>query len=250
MLRARRPALSWLPGLGLRILAAALAARAFAPAPAAAQGLQVAPVNLELAAGETITTVTVSNHSDQPTGIQVRSFDWRQEGGQDVLSPTQLLEVSPPIFEVPPGGSQLVRLVLRSTPDTREASYRLLFDQLPTANGRGVTLALRFSVPLFAEPQGAVSADLAMHLERQGAGGVLVARNDGGRHDRLLAPALTVGGARIGLESNTNYYVLAGSERRWPLAGRQVALRPGSSVMLTANSLAGRVNTPVPVLGP
>ncbi len=236
--------------LGFRVVAVAVAGLALEHAPAAAQGLQVAPVSLELAAGETVTTVTVTNHMDQATGMQVRSFSWRQQGGQDVLSPTQVLEASPPIFEIPAGGTQLVRLVLRNAPATSETAYRLLFDQLPSANAKGVTIALRFSIPLFAEPQAAGPADLDMHVERQGAGAVLVARNSGARHDRLFAPALLIGGARIGLESNTNYYVLAGSERRWAVLGRQAALRPGSRVQLTATSLAGRLDTAVAVLGP
>ncbi len=250
MLCARRAAFFRMMPVGLCALVVGVAVLALRPAPAAAQGLQVAPVTLEMAAGEMVTTVTVSNHSDQATGMQVRSFDWRQQDGQDILSPTQALEVSPPIFEVPAGGSQLVRLVLRGAPKASEVAYRLLFDQLPAANGFGVTLALRFSIPLFAEPQAAASADLAMHVERQGAGAMLVVRNDGNRHDRLFAPALVAGSARFALDGNTNFYILAGSERRWPLAGRRAALRPGSSVQLTATSLTGRLDTAVAVLGP
>ncbi len=218
--------------------------------PAAAQGLQVAPVNLELTAGQSVTTVLVSNNTDHTTGMQVRSFDWRQQGGQDILTPTQVVEVSPPIFEVPAGGSQLVRVVLRSPPLKTEAAYRLLFDQLPAADSPGVTIALRFSIPLFAEPQAAMAADLDLHVERQGAGAVLVVRNSGLRHDRLFAPLLAIGGTRIGLEGNTNFYILAGSEQRWPLVGRVAALRPGAQVQLTATASAGRLSTAVAVVGP
>ena len=250
MMRMRWPAWDGVTGLGLRAGVLAVLLLAGRPAPADAQGLQVAPVGLELHAGESVTTVLVSNHSNQVAGMQVRSFAWSQQGGQDRLSPTQALDVSPPIFEVPAGGSQLVRLVLRSAPADAEAAYRLLFDQLPTATGTGVTLALRFSIPLFAEPPNAVAADLDLHVEREGAGAVLVARNRGTRRDRLFAPSLLAAGARLGLASNTNYYILAGSEQRWAITGRVSALQPGARVQLTATSLTGRLNTAVAVLGP
>ncbi len=250
MTRTRRPAFRWARALCRRAVAMAVIGLAGHAAPAASQGLQVAPVNLELPAGQTVTTITVSNNTDRATGMQVRSFDWRQQGGQDVLSPTQVVEVSPPIFELPAGGSQLVRVVLRSPPDAKEAAYRLLFDQLPTPGSTGITLALRFSIPLFAAPQFAASPELETHVERQGAGAVLVVRNSGTRHDRLFAPSLLAGGAKIGLSGNTNFYVLAGCEQRWPLAGKLATLRPGAHAQLTATTSAGRVDRAVAVLGP
>ncbi len=182
--------------------------------------------------------------------MQVRSFVWTQHCGGDVLSPTDLLEVSPPIFEMPAGGSQLVRLVLRAAPQGAEAAYRMLFDQLPTASGTGVTIALRFSVPLFAEPAAGAAPDMDAHIERQGGGAVLVVRNRGSRHDRLLSPALSGPGGRLNLAGNTNFYVLAGSEQCWPLSGRTAALRPGTQVQLTGNTLSGRLNTVAAVRSP
>ncbi len=248
MTRALRQLFGWVralvpgaPALGILGLAGL--------SPAAAQGLQVAPVVLDMQAGQPVATVVVTNQSAQAATMQVRSFSWSQQSGHDALVPTENVEVSPPIFDIPAGGSQLVRLMLHETPQGAEAAYRLLFDQLPTATGSGVTLALRFSIPLFAAPPTPIAADLDLHIERQGEAAVLVARNRGTRHDRLFTPALLAAGSRIGLAGNTNYYILPGCEQSWPLTGRLAALRPGSNVQLTATSLSGRMNTAIAVFG-
>src|SRR5689334_2849737 len=72
-----------------------------------AQSLEVAPVRIELAAGQTTTTVTVTNRGTKATGIQARAFAWSQSANDDQLSPTKDVLLSPPIAEVAPGETQL-----------------------------------------------------------------------------------------------------------------------------------------------
>ena len=139
-------------------------------------------------------------------------------------------------------------MLLRKPPMGREEAYRILFDQLPSAaSPGGVKLALRFSVPVFAEPSGAVTSELDLHIDAAGGAAQLVAANRGARHDRILAPLLSFAGGTLTLASNTNYYVLANSEQRWSLGGRLAGLHPGMNVQLKATSLAGPLDKAVSV---
>jgi fimbrial chaperone protein len=49
----------------------------------------------------------------------VQLFAWSQDAGQDILQPTTDLLVSPPVFTVQPGQSQLLRIALRGAPILR-----------------------------------------------------------------------------------------------------------------------------------
>ena len=80
---------------------------------ASAQGLTVLPVNIELAAGQMATSLTVINHGGSETSVQVRAFDWKQPNGAEQLTPSDVVLVSPPIATIPAGGTQVVRLLLR-----------------------------------------------------------------------------------------------------------------------------------------
>jgi fimbrial chaperone protein len=72
------------------------------------------------------------------------------------LEATDELIVSPPLIEIPANGEQLVRLVRRTMrPIEAEQSYRLLIDEVPMPDEptvSGVTLRLRYSVPVFIKP--------------------------------------------------------------------------------------------------
>jgi fimbrial chaperone protein len=138
-----------------------------------AASLEVSPVIVTLAPGQTATTIVTTNRGDMPSTMQVRIYRWTQAGDADDLAPTVDIVVSPPIFTVPAGGSQTVRLLLRGgSAAAGERSYRLVMDEVPpaAAAGRQVTFALRQSLPVFvgAAPRrtGAAMADGARHRWR------------------------------------------------------------------------------------
>ena len=55
--------------------------------------------------------------------VQAEVMLWEQVDGEDRLTPTRDLLVSPAVFTLPPNGSQLVRVALRSAAGrTRRAS--------------------------------------------------------------------------------------------------------------------------------
>ncbi len=76
---------------------------------------------------------------------------------------------SPPAVTIAPGASQVARLILRKPPEGKEATYRLLVDQIPPPAAPGtVRVALRLSIPVFAEPATRAVAHVQYHVENAG----------------------------------------------------------------------------------
>ncbi len=202
-----RPGLAW--------LAAAVAL--LTPIGAAlAQGLTVLPVTIVMSPGQMAATLTIINQGDADAAFQVRAFSWKQQGDVDQLAPTDELLASPPLGTMAAGATQVIRLVLRHPPTTIEASYRILLDQIPPPAAPGmVRIALRLSIPVFAEPATRIETDLAWRIE----GGALVASNSGSKHDVLRD--ITLGGTKV--DGNASPYVLPGATRRWRILGPATA---------------------------
>jgi len=222
MTTARRPGggRRRLPGLLPTLLGAALLGAAPA-APAGAASLEVAPISTEFQPGQMAAVLTVTNRGDARAGVQVRAFRWTQPGGRDLLAPTQELLVSPPLFEMAPGASQAVRLVLRRAAEAPESAYRLLLDEIPAAASgtQSVRLSLRLSLPVFARatPGG------ASELEWRWAGDRVVVANRGTRRAQMANLSVAGGAALRGPEIP---YVLAGAEREWQLPSPPPRGRP------------------------
>jgi P pilus assembly chaperone PapD len=107
---------------------------------AGAQSLSVLPVNILLQPGQRATTLTVTNQGNRETAIQVRAYAWSQPDGDDQLTTSDSVVVSPPLASIAPGATQVVRLILRLPPSSadREATYRILVDQIPPAAEPGI----------------------------------------------------------------------------------------------------------------
>ncbi len=209
-----------------------------------AASLEITPVLITLAAGQTATAIAVTNHGGAPTAIQARAYRWTQAGDDDALTPTQDIIVSPPIFTVPGGGSQTMRLLLRGgTAAGGERSYRLLLDEVPQANtpNRQVALTLRLSLPVIV---GATSSGRPMLQWQVGrdAGGqtVLTASNTGSAYDKMRAIDVTLsdGSHPKVVSRSRNAYILAGAERHWVVQDHGSG--PGGPLHLSVTSLTGK----------
>src|SRR6185436_10193437 len=95
--------------------------------PAHAGSFSISPIRLDLSAGAKTAALTVRNDA-QEVLVQAEMMLWEQVDGEDRLTPTRDLLVSPAVFTLPPNGSQLVRVALRHVPAdvTRELAYRLI----------------------------------------------------------------------------------------------------------------------------
>lgn len=202
---------------------------------AQAAAIEVAPILTELAPGQAIGVLTLTNRSAQTAAAQVRSFAWSQSAAADQLVPTEELLVSPPIFEMAPGAAQTIRMVLRGRPLPGERAFRLLVDEIPPTGTPGmVRLALRLSLPVFAYGQHAAPARLEWRI----ADGALLVRNRGARRARLTdLVAVPADGSQLALTAPENPYVLAGQERRWAIRGAMP--QPGRPLRIAGTTEAG-----------
>lgn len=235
-----------LAAVGLATLAACTLS---APA-ARAQALSVLPVNIQMAPGQGATTMTVTNHGDTETSIQIRAYAWGQPEGEDLLTGSDAVLVSPPLATIPAHGSQVVRIVLRQRPEGREATYRILMDQIPPPAEPGqVRVVLRISIPIFAQPATRAVAHVRFTIERDHQQAYLVAANDGGHHEAIRDVVLSTSDGHQFKTVPSIPYVLGGATRRWPLATKD--FDPGStqSLLLTAHEDSGLIQQQVQVVG-
>src|SRR5690606_24384300 len=184
---------------------------------AGAGNFSVSPVRAELSIQQRVAALRVHNGGSEPVAIQAEAMAWRQRGNEDVLEPSREVLVTPPIFTIPPGETQTLRIGLRRSPDpNQQLSYRLLLHELPPPlpeGFQGRRMAMRMSLPVFVTPAaGAASPELAWRASRTASGELrLSARNHGTGHAQITT--LTLGrdnGQQIGQQGN--HYLLPRSE--------------------------------------
>jgi fimbrial chaperone protein len=219
---------------------------------ARAQSLLVIPVNLQIEPGQRATTLTVTNQGASETSIQIRAYAWNQQGGDDQLTTSDAVIVSPPLASIAPGATQVVRLILRQPPQGREATYRIILDQIPPPASPGVIrLVIRMSIPIFAQTTTRAVPHVQFHIERDAGSAFLVALNDGGRHEVIRNAVLwTSDGRKLSTESNASPYILAGATRRWPIAAQGSLPLLSETLRLTARADAGAIEQQVRVVTP
>jgi len=212
--------------LALACGASFLWAAPIAPAPAGT--LQVNPVLVEVGAGRRTATVTVRNAEDAPVTIRAYPLGWTQAGGEDRYDESAAVIVSPPIFTIPAGGTQLVRVGLRS-PSAAPQAFRLIVEEVPQARpDGGIQVALRLNLPLYINiaPGDAGALRWSAWPEPDGAWTVEAA-NAGPGYVRLDAAAARAA-TGIGFEDDVAFgTVLPGGARRWRIGAEPpVADRP------------------------
>lgn len=143
-------------------LAFALAAwLAFLPAPAEAGVFSVSPVRMYMAPKDRAIAVTINNEGDEELVMQADVYLWKQKpGGEDELTLTEDMILSPPIVKLAGRTRQVVRLAMLSPrPTSEQLTYRLVVREVPEARSAEkkvqLQLALAFSLPVFITPPGA-----------------------------------------------------------------------------------------------
>ncbi|WP_144108448.1 molecular chaperone [Paraburkholderia sp. BCC1886] len=211
-------------------------------APAAT--LQISPVMVDMQADANATGITLKNPGDKPLFGQVRVFRWDQASGDDALDATQDLVASPPLIQIAGHADQLVRLVRTiPAPTTAEQSYRVLIDELPEPNAapaNGVTIRLRYSVPVFVEPPVDIGQPkLNWHLVRGPQGWLLRVDNSGRKRAQIAAvQLLDRAGNSYPVNKGLLGYALAGRTRNWPITLPDNVARSGALKLRAAiNSL-------------
>jgi fimbrial chaperone protein len=219
---------------------------------ATAQALSVLPVNVFLPPGQRATTLTMTNQGDRETAIQIRAYAWNQPDGEDQLTTSDAVVVSPPLATIAPGATQVVRLILRLPPLSadKEATYRILVDQIPPPAEPGVVhIVLRLSIPIFALPTTRAASIVRYHVEVKAGQIYLVGINDGLRHEAIRDIVLsTSDGRKLKTGPSASPYILSGATRRWLIAAQGPLPLPRETLQLTARSDSGAIEEQVSVV--
>lgn len=212
---------------------------------ATAASLQVSPVNLNVDAPASATAITLRNSGDQAFTAQVRVFRWVQQGGQNLLEPTDAVVASPPAMQLAPQQSYTVRIVRTAkTAPAAEEAYRVVVDELPPPSHktRAVTMVARHVIPAFFTPRGASGADLHWSVVRSGKGIALRGANNGDTYLRLSNASLRgSSGGKVVISPGLAGYVLAGATMQFQSRSGGAGLK--GKTVLEARSQSGAINT-------
>jgi fimbrial chaperone protein len=214
------------------------------------QSLRVVPVNIQMLPGQKATTLTVINEGSTGTAIQIRVYDWNQPDGNDQLTASDEVLASPPMATMAPGDSQVVRLVLRRTPQGREATYRILLAQIPPPAEPGIVhMVLRLSIPIFAQPTTRAVPHVQFHIERDARQVFLVGTNNGLRQEAIRDIVLfTSDGRKLKPASGASPYILAGVTRRWAIAPQGALPLANETLRMTAQADVSKIEQQVRVV--
>ena len=145
------------------LLSACLCLLCFAFSQQATAGqFTVTPVRIYMAPKDRAIAITVTNEGDEQLVMQADLYDWKQKpGGEDELTLTEDMFLSPPIFKIAPKSRQVVRLARVAKPQQgdRQITYRMIVREIPEAKPPSenslVQIALAFSMPVFITPKNA-----------------------------------------------------------------------------------------------
>lgn len=205
---------------------------ALLPGLAAAAGVRISPTIVQVAPGAQTAEIWLNNTQDRPWQAEAKLFRWHQAGGMEQLQPTDDVQLSPRLIDIPAQGRQLLRVVRTGPAATeRELAYRLVLEERPAADAGPADprLLLRYSTPVFLSAPGAApAAALSASLVAGAYGQELQVRNRGTAHARLSDLSfIGADGRQLTLFHNLAGYVLAGEQKRWPLPAELGTARGG-----------------------
>lgn len=116
----------------------------------------ISPVKVYFNNNEKVASITLKNGNDEEASFQLALYEWKRVNGEDVYEESNALTITPKIFKVAPGDSQLIRVAPKTPAKAgTEKAYRLFLKELPTrqsTENNAVNVVLQFGVPIFVEP--------------------------------------------------------------------------------------------------
>lgn len=217
-------------------------------APAAAGQFSVTPVRIYMAPKDRAIAVTIANEGNEELVMQADVYLWKQKpGGEDELTLTEDLFLSPPIIKLAPMARQVVRLAMLQTPKSgSQLTYRLMVREIPEAKAADkkvqVQIALAFSLPIFITPPGAVR-QIGCTAERAATDAIRVNCENTGNayaHPRDFVLSSLKGDRLASRE--TGGYILPGIKRSFDIKRTDGAI-PGGKAKLAVTLDDGATQT-------
>lgn len=208
-----------------------------------AADIGLTPIALHLDRQRDRTLVKVENQGSEPVTMQADAIVWSRHDVDGESVPTDALVVSPPVFEIAPGQTQIVRVGLRQTAElTQEATYRMVLREIPrpgdatgTVSG-SVQVLVAMRVPVYVAPHQPRRA-ARWQARSDGQGNVIAeVTNDGNVHLTLASMHLRDSSSRSVAQRSAPAMV-------WPGESQRFALRPSAGVRLSDGTLVLDVMT-------
>ena len=224
--------------------AAALAAAIFCGVAADAASVDINPVRIDLAGTGVPAEIKLTNTGDTELSVQVDALQWQQDldGADQLLETNELLAV-PPLFSIPPGEHQIVRVgFLGEQSPELEQSFRLLVTELAAApdaqSTSQLSMRMRFSIPAFVTPSIAVPRPsiVVNDVTKRDDATIVRIENVGNAHAQV---------AEINIRGEDGWYSLAQAQAvRYLLPGAiatvVVPLETGELSAIRISSIDGR----------
>lgn len=223
-------------------------------------GIVISPVHVYLSHDKPVAAVTILNQTSKPRMFNVVAYAWRQKQGKDQLTSSSELIISPPIFRIEPGQSQIVRIgSLGNTRLNQEKDFRVLFKQIPLVDGsaersnpskNGLTILLSFSIPVFLAPVEKTPLLMQASIQRMPKHKLkLHLINQSNQHVKIEKIILK------SIESHASYkltlgdYLLAGQAHDWVLSSLPKYIYQARKIQLIEQNQSGKTLRSMITLG-
>lgn len=193
---------------------------------AAASGLHIDPIQLQLPADAPSALLLLRNESTDPSRVQLSVFAWEQDPeGHMGLKPTNEIVFFPPLLTIAPGESRNIRFGAINPAGAVERNYRLQIDELPPLEKKGpvknaISTRMRISMPIFV---GSTAPATELSIEKLSLERGLLSfelKNKGTVHVQPSVIRVTgskAGGAVVYHNDQRGWYILAGGTRAYAL---------------------------------
>lgn len=186
-----------------------------------AAGFSVKPTRIFMNGSPQI-EMTVGNGGDTEVFIQSELMTWSQQAEKDVYTTSRDVLVSPPMFKIPAGGEQTVRVRYLQGPVKKERTYRLFLQEVQQSESDQKTpVTLKIGVPIFIQPEIIDTAQFGW-LAKPTADGVSVqVNNTTNTHIQFTELKLSTVDGKVLSDEKVFVYVLAGQTYRWNIKLKQ-----------------------------
>jgi len=216
----------------------------------------ISPVHVHLSQQHKIAALVLTNLQDAPLTVQATAQAWSQAHGQNITTDTDELIISPPLFELPPHGRQIIRVGLRiPLPVDQEKDYRLILHEVPPPpkpGFMGVQLVLRMILPVFVAPvANATHVQLKVFAHATDKGVSLQIVNDGNMHAEITGLRISENDHTI-FSKNLLVYVLPTSSQEVgiPVAHGEAGIGKMLSVQIMTRQGEKPIDTSAMVTAP
>ncbi|MGP8153690.1 MAG: molecular chaperone [Smithella sp.] len=190
-----------------------------------AADFQVQPTTMDLSGSVKSGVFSVINNGNEKIDFQVSVQEWNQDGkGKDVYTDTKDIVFFPKVMSIEANSQRAIRIGLKAPRGTKEKTYRLFVAEIPTpkktsdvkVEGKipaGITIAFRFSMPIFVKPARPQESYAVDSLEMSKGAVKAIVKNTGNVHVKLNAVKFSgkaADGKELYSKEVAGWYVLQG----------------------------------------